>query len=79
MSESVANAVENALANALSDEGDMVTKWVLVAEVIGDEGQRGVWTLAPDDAAAWDTLGLLTWAVQLEQAAAVQQAMDDDD
>lgn len=70
-------AVENALAQAFSDNGDMVTRWALVAEVIDTDGERGLWTLAPEDATGWDTLGMLTYATQMEQAKAVADYEDE--
>lgn len=66
-----------ALDQAFRESGDMVTRWALVAEVIDEDGARSVWTLAPDEAKAWDTLGLLAFAQQVEQAEAVKQAMED--
>lgn len=44
------------------DPGCVVTKFVLVAELIGPDGSRHVWT-DTDDAAIWDTEGLLTYAL----------------
>lgn len=69
-------SVTAALDQAFRDGGDMVTRWALVAEVIDEDGARSVWTLAPPEAKAWDTLGLLAFAQQIEQAEAVKQAME---
>lgn len=51
------------------DPGAFVTRFVLVAEVIDTDGNRGIWTETHDDAARWDTYGLLTWALEEERAA----------
>jgi hypothetical protein len=48
---------------------DMVVKWVAVVEVLtGDEGERGLWLLTPKGATAWDTLGMLGFAIEIERA-----------
>lgn len=73
----IREAVNDALATALVPEGDMLVRWVVCAEVIDQEGDRAVWALAPEGQKAWDSLGLLTYAVQLEQAAAVRDKLED--
>lgn len=65
----IRSRVESAMADAFRESDEMVTRWVVLVEVIDTNGERGLWTLAPDDATAWDTLGMLTYATQLEQAA----------
>ena len=62
------HCVEAGISAALHDAGEMVVKWVLVCESMDDTGNRGVWTITDDDATTWDTLGLLTYALQQEQA-----------
>lgn len=63
--------VRDALANAFGEGGDMLTRWVLCAEIIDENGERFVWNVTSEDARAWDTLGLLGHAVQIEQAGIV--------
>jgi hypothetical protein len=60
------------------DPGAFVTKWVLIAEVIGTDGERGVWSETHDEASRWDTYGLLTEAMQTEKARHIAQAVADD-
>jgi hypothetical protein len=59
-----------ALAEVLSrHERSMLTRWVVVAETVeAEDGTRGLWCLAPDDAKKWDTLGLLHHALDVERA-----------
>jgi CMP-2-keto-3-deoxyoctulosonic acid synthetase len=45
------------------EKGSVVTKFVVVAEVITDAGKRAMWTATNEDATDWDTLGLLTYAL----------------
>ena len=60
-----------AISQALPDA--YVTRWVSLVEVIDPDGERALWCLTPDEMRAWDTLGLLTFAVQMEQAGAVDR------
>lgn len=69
--DNVRDAVGQAISQAVAGETEMVTRWVALAEVIGPDGERACYCLTPEDARAWDTLGLLTYAVQLEQAGIV--------
>ena len=51
----------------LGDGDVMVTKFVVVAEVILPEtGRRDVWIVTDDDAQPWDTAGLLVYAMNDE-------------
>lgn len=71
----VGNAISDALNNV---EVAVVTKWVLLAESVNGDGERGLWLVAPEDAKAWDTIGMLTYALHLEQARTIQRESDDD-
>lgn len=51
------------------DPNAMLTRWVVLAEIVDAEGERGLWTLSAPDQRAWDTLGLLDYARALEHAA----------
>lgn len=71
-------AVGDAISALLgSRQNEMVTRWVVVVETIDRAGERAAWTLAPLDARTWDTLGLLAFGMQLEQAKAVTDALED--
>jgi len=54
-------------------EGDdvslMTTKFVLVAEGMDENGERGIYTATHEGARAWDTIGLLQFGLMNEQAA----------
>lgn len=68
--------IEAALADAIADvlarhERSMTTKWVTLIETLDENGGRGLWTFTSEGATAWDTLGLLTFAVQMEQTKAI--------
>ena len=41
----------------------VVTKFIIVAEVIGADGKRYLWSDSDDDATPWDELGLLSYAL----------------
>lgn len=68
--------VRDTLGTAFGDE--MLVRWVLLAEVIDTDGERAVWNMTSEDARAWDTLGLLTYATQIEQAGIVADHRDDE-
>ena len=74
------DATEKALTDAIAQALDqalpgMVTRWVCVTEVIEEDGQRALWSVGPDDAQPWDRLGLMGFAMQLEQAGAVAHTL----
>lgn len=71
----IRDAVGDALSQVLSGETEMVTRWVAVIETVDADGKRAAYALAPEGAKPWDSLGLLTFGVQLEQAA----TFDEDD
>lgn len=61
------------------DPGCMVTKFVVIAEVIDPEGERGVWTETHEDALRWDTYGLLVEALQAEKARQIAEEIEGDE
>jgi hypothetical protein len=63
-----------AFSDVVSADGAMVTRWVAMVEIIDGEGERAVYALSPSDARAWDSLGLLTYGIHLEQAAIVRDS-----
>jgi hypothetical protein len=70
----VRDRVGDAFSEALSGAGEMVTRWVALVEILDSDGQRAVYALSPPDARAWDSLGLLTYGIHLEQAAIVHDS-----
>lgn len=77
MDESEINrAVGDRLSDVLAGHDEMITKWLAVVEVVDADGRRWLRTLTNDGATAWDNLGMLTFALQYEQAAAVRDAAD---
>jgi hypothetical protein len=73
---SISESVGNALSEALAGESEMVTRWVALIEVMDANGERAAYSLAPVGSKSWDRLGLLTFAVHLEQASAVTSDED---
>lgn len=65
MSEALRGDVQDAITAAMLKHGDMVTRWVVVAEVFESTGERGLWAFTAEDMKAWETLGMLTYAAQL--------------
>lgn len=67
--ETVRERMADAVAGALP--GEMVTRWLVVVEVLGAAGDRAVYSLSPQDMQTWDVLGLAQYALALEQAGMV--------
>lgn len=63
--EKVAELVEAA------DPGALVTKFVLMVEVVDTDNERVLWAFASEGAKAWDTLGLIEYARMVEFSAGV--------
>lgn len=66
-------AAESAVGHFLGLLGsDLSTgKFVLMVETIGPEGEQSMWMATGGQQKCWDTLGLLTYGLQYEQAAAI--------
>lgn len=63
-------AVGEALSAAMRQhDAGMVTRWVVIAETIDVEGDRGTWQMKNIEAKPWETLGLLHHAIMIENAA----------
>jgi hypothetical protein len=76
---SLEQAVGEAIAAAVgSHESGFVTKWVAILETVGPDGDRGVWTCTSEDMRAYDSLGLLQYAVLKEEAALLRGDEDDE-
>lgn len=55
-------AMEKAIADVLSADRLMLTKFVLVVEVLRDDGERTLMVEASDELRTWDIAGLLAGA-----------------
>lgn len=61
-------AIGDALADVMARDGAMLTRWVVLADVIEANGERALWALCPSEQKAWDTLGMLRFADHQEAA-----------
>lgn len=81
--EQIEQHVRDALADLMAkiDTGGMVTGYALLIEVVGSDGERALWTMAPSESKAWDTLGLLQYGLTKQQAQmhAAEFICDEDD
>lgn len=77
--EQVRTAAEEAVGVFLSKLGAELSngRYVLMVEAIGLEGQRGLWIATPKEQTSWDSLGLLTYGIQLEQAVTAGDTNDE--
>lgn len=73
------DALHAAIAEVVRDkEHGLVTKWVALVESIDEAGERGLWACASDGIKRWESLGMLQYALTLDQANAARADMDDD-
>ena len=78
--DAMSTAMHDAIARVVgAQESCLVTLWAALIETIDQDGERGLWTLASPEMQAWDTLGILTYALQMEQARAVNHHHGDED
>lgn len=50
-------------------EAAVITRWIVLAEGVDVNGERAVWAYSAEDSKSWDSLGLLQYGIQREQAA----------
>jgi len=71
----IADAIRDAIDP--NNKGLLLTKYVMIAEVIDSNGTRGLVRLFDDTLAVWDAVGMLrSVATELEQQFAYQDATD---
>jgi len=58
------------------DPGAMVTKYVMVAEGIDNDGDRASYTATHEGATSWDVIGLLIYSFAREFAAIVRTTLE---
>jgi hypothetical protein len=51
------DALATGIAGAI--DGQLVTKWLVLAEVIDSEGARSLQALSSEDLACWDAMGMM--------------------
>jgi hypothetical protein len=69
-------AIANGLSVALAPEGEMLVKWVVIAETMGADGVRGLWSLASEEMKRWETLGFLEYGKTREYAREIAEQGD---
>ena len=69
-------AAQQAVSTVAGEYGHMITRYILVAETMDEDGERAVLMAASPDQRAWDSIGLLGYALQLEQAGTLLEAVE---
>lgn len=65
-----ADKVHEALSSIIrAEESAMVTKWVCLVEVIGEDGIAQMWSLASDGLPMWDRIGMIEFHSRTVQPA----------
>ena len=77
--EDIRERFASAVADSMASVDEMVNKWVACVETIDNDGQRALWVLSDPTSKPWDTLGMLTFAVQQEQSESLANISDDDE
>jgi hypothetical protein len=70
-------AIESAIADGLRGNSEMATKWLALVEVMDDEGTRAIYMTSSTGLKPWDSLGMLTFGIQAEQAQAMSPRGDE--
>lgn len=73
--DALSTAAQAGLAAALPTD-TMLVKFVAIMEVIESDGRRALWTTVSPDCKAWESMGMLQWALACENAAAVDSEDD---
>lgn len=68
--------IAGTLAAEFATNGELLGRWVLLAEVVDITGERAMWTLSAEEQKPWETLGLIRLADHIEAAAVVKDATD---
>lgn len=75
----VCEDVTEAISTALGKhEKSIITKWIMIAETIDDNGQVGLWTCASKGLTAWDEKGLLHHMIDTGRATAIKHKLQED-
>lgn len=75
LSKQLAEAIEGVFQRV---EGGIVTKWLLIAETVGPDAERGLWTRTSDDLKPWESAGMLRLAQVTEEQAWRRDDEDDE-
>jgi len=66
MEDDLNDAISGVIAR--HEENGLVTKWIALIETLDGDGSRGMWTATSDGVTAWDTVGMLEHARQIQDA-----------
>ena len=64
----VRDQVLQAIEASLQKFGGFALNWSCIVEAVDADGKKSIWLLANEDARAWDVMGLLQYALTMEQA-----------
>jgi hypothetical protein len=58
----VREALREAVEGVLREHGEYPTRWTLMAEAMGGDGERSFWLTCGESTQPWDILGLAAFA-----------------
>lgn len=69
--------LHTAISDVLTKHGLYLNRWLLVTEVVEADGDRSLNSFASPDLRAWDSLGMLEFALAQERGALFAEAADE--
>lgn len=77
----VVKAISDAISSSI--EAGMLIKWTAQIEVMNAEGERVLWNLESEGMKAWESMGLIKYALVLEEnlmmVAITEETYDEED
>lgn len=72
----ISEALGAKVCDVLSDEGEVVTNFVIIVETVASDGKTYLRTLAPETTTFWATIGMLDYALSEERTIAQEAQRD---
>jgi hypothetical protein len=70
--EEVEIAMRTGVEAVLSESGLMTNRWLMLADVVQEDGERVLWSVSSEGMKSWDSLGMLKFAEHVEMGATVR-------
>jgi hypothetical protein len=74
--EAVRHALREAVERVLHEHGELPTRWVLLAEAMGGDGERSFWLVNGERTQPWDVIGMTGFADALTRDAISRRSDD---
>lgn len=71
--------VDDAVSDVYRADGEMLTRWVMVAETVDGDGERSLHVMSAKDMWDWEALGMLKYAEAYQQAGCTSEVIAEND